>query len=228
MADNNLALPAVESTRVPQTDRVVTRNEEKGATGGTPLHITSCSSSTSIGLASINLTQKTLDKESKENLKGKINYLESKLKREREVHSAMLGTYDDETAQDMEETRYRMYLCWYKQKIQQCKILLDHTGFIQTLKAIPPSLTSSIKSVASPSQCSGQVPPEGTVEMGRPSMAERDAAQADALAAVHQITQLAPLALCATSGSISLIDSDGASVVGTQGDCPAQWQRKGR
>ena len=41
MADNNLILPAAKSTWVPQADRVVIRNEERGATGGTPLSITS-------------------------------------------------------------------------------------------------------------------------------------------------------------------------------------------
>ena len=57
MADNTLTLPAPESTWVPQEDRVVVENEESGATGGTPLSITSCSLSTSSGLASIALTQ---------------------------------------------------------------------------------------------------------------------------------------------------------------------------
>ena len=42
MADNSLTLPAVESTWVPQADRVVVGNGERGATGGTPLSITSC------------------------------------------------------------------------------------------------------------------------------------------------------------------------------------------
>ena len=46
-----------------------------------------------------------------------------------------------------------------------------HTGF----NGCPPSLTSSVRSVASPSQCSGQIP-IGTRQMGSPSMAERDAA----------------------------------------------------
>ena len=40
MANNNLTLPVAESTWMPETDRVVARNEEKGATGGTPLSIT--------------------------------------------------------------------------------------------------------------------------------------------------------------------------------------------
>ena len=104
---------------------------------------------------------------------------------------------------DMEETRYRMHQYQYKHKIWQCKILLDHTSSIQTLKAVPPSLTTSVESVASPIQLSGQVPSQATGETGLPSTAERDAAQADALAAVQQIPQLPPPTSCATSESIS-------------------------
>ena len=66
MADNNLTLPAAESTQVPQAERVVIRIEERGATGGTSLSITSHSSSTSSGLAHIDLTQEMLDEESRE------------------------------------------------------------------------------------------------------------------------------------------------------------------
>ena len=87
----------------------------------------------------------------------------------------MLGKYEGETVCDMEETRYRMHLYQYKQKISKCKVLLAHTGFIQMLKTIPPSLTSSDKSVASPSHHSGHVPLPGTEEKDRPSMFERDA-----------------------------------------------------
>ena len=86
----------------------------------------------------------------------------------------MLSNYEDETVWDMEESGYRMHLNQYKQKISKCKILLAHTGFIQTLKTIPPSLTSSDKSIASPSHHSGHVPSPGTEEKGRPSMFERD------------------------------------------------------
>ena len=46
--------------------------------------------------------------------------------------------------------------------------------------------------MASPTQCSGQVPFQNTREMGQPSIARRDVVQADALAAVQQITQLPP------------------------------------
>ena len=56
MADNSLTLPAAQSTQVPQVDRMVVGNEERGAIGGTPLSITSCSSSTSSELANIELT----------------------------------------------------------------------------------------------------------------------------------------------------------------------------
>ena len=80
----------------------------------------------------------------------------------------------------------------YKQKIWQCKILLAHTGSIQDLKVFPPSFTSSVRYMASPSQYSSQIPSHGTGEMGQPSMAGRDAAQADALAAVQQMTQPPP------------------------------------
>ena len=93
----------------------------------------------------------------------------------------------------MEETRYRVYLYWYKQKIWQCKILLANTGSIKDLKVVPLSLTSSVGSVASPTKHSGQIPFHGTGEFGWPSTAERDAAQADALAAVQQIIKLPPL-----------------------------------
>ena len=103
---------------MPQADRMVARNEETGTTGGTPLNITSHSSSMSSGLASIDLTQEMLDEDSREKLKGKIKQIESKLKRKGEFHSAMLGNCEDEIVWDMEETRYRMCLYWYKQKIQ--------------------------------------------------------------------------------------------------------------
>ena len=69
MADNSLTLPAAESAWVPQADRVVVGNEERDAIGGTPLSITSCPSSTSSRLANIDLSQETLDKESREKLK---------------------------------------------------------------------------------------------------------------------------------------------------------------
>ena len=181
------------------------------------MSITFYSLSTSSGLASIDLIQEVLDEESREEIKGKMKQLESKLKKEREFNQAMLANYADETVWDMEETRYRMVLYQYKQKIWQCKILLAHNGSIQILKAIPPSFASSVKSAACPTQCPGQVPPQGTREMGQHSTAERDAAQVDVLAAVQQIIQSHPPTSCATSGSISLKDSDEASVAGTQG-----------
>ena len=68
-----------------------------------------------------------------------------------------------------------------------------------------------------PTQCSGQVPSQGTGEMNLPSTAKWDAAQADALPTVQQITQPPPPTSYATSGSITLIDSDEASVAGTPG-----------
>ena len=70
MADNSLTLLAAESTQVPQTDRVVVGTEERGAIGGTTFSITSCSSSTSSWLASIDLTQESLDEETREKLTG--------------------------------------------------------------------------------------------------------------------------------------------------------------
>ena len=66
MAGNNLTLPAVKSTQVPQAERMVIRNEERGATGGTLSSITPHSSSTSSELTSIDLTQETLDEEGRE------------------------------------------------------------------------------------------------------------------------------------------------------------------
>ena len=159
MADKSLTLPAAESTWVPQADRVIVGNKERGATGSSPLSITSCSSNISSRLASIDLM---LDEESREKLKIKMKQLESKLKKEREFHRAILDNYEDETVWDMEETRYGMHLYWYKWKIQQCKIVLVHTGSIKTLKAVAPSLARSVESVAIPTQHSGQVPSQGT------------------------------------------------------------------
>ena len=65
MTDNNLTLLVAKSTLVPQADRAVVANEERGATGGIPLSISSCSLSTSNRLASIDLTQEKLDEESR-------------------------------------------------------------------------------------------------------------------------------------------------------------------
>ena len=73
MVDNNLTLPAAASTWLPHSDRIVVKNEEKGATGGTPLSMISHSSSTISRLASIDLTQETLDEESREKLKVKCS-----------------------------------------------------------------------------------------------------------------------------------------------------------
>ena len=62
--------------------------------------------------------------------------------------------------------------------------------------------------------------------MGWPSTAEKDALQADALAAVLLITQLPPPTSCATLGSISLIDSDGDSVPDTEGGLSSTVAKK--
>ena len=78
-----------ESTWVPQADRMVVGNEERGAIGGIPLSITSHSSSTSSLLANIDLTQKMLDEESREKLKGEIRQIENMLRKEREFHRAI-------------------------------------------------------------------------------------------------------------------------------------------
>ena len=61
----------------------------------------------------------------------------------------MLANYKDETMQHMKETRYRMHLYWFKQKIQQCEILLAFTQSIQALKIVPPSLPSSARPTVS-------------------------------------------------------------------------------
>ena len=58
MADNNLTLQAARSTQVPYADRVVIENEERDATGGTPMNITSHSLNMSSWLSSIDLTRK--------------------------------------------------------------------------------------------------------------------------------------------------------------------------
>ena len=104
----------------------------------------------------------------------------------------MLANYDDETVQNKEETRYRMHLYWYEQKIRQCEVLLAHTSFIQALKTAPPSLDVSVESVVDPNLCSGQLPSQGIREVGWSSTAKWDAGQADALTAVQQISQLLP------------------------------------
>ena len=51
VGDISLTLSAAESTLVPQVDRMVIGNEERSATGGTPLSITSHSSNTSSGFS---------------------------------------------------------------------------------------------------------------------------------------------------------------------------------
>ena len=73
MADNSLTLPAAKSTQVPQADRVVVGDEERGPTGGTLLSIGSWLLNTCSGLASIDLTQEMPDEESRENLRDKMN-----------------------------------------------------------------------------------------------------------------------------------------------------------
>ena len=90
-----------------------------------PLSTISYSLSTSSGLANIDLPMQTLDEESMENLKGKIRQVNSKLKKKREFHMAILANYEDETMQNMEETRYMMHLFQYIQKIQQCETLCE-------------------------------------------------------------------------------------------------------
>ena len=143
-------------------------------------------------LASIDLTHEMPDEKSRKKLKGKIKWLESKLKKEREFHRTILDNYEDEAVWDIEGSRYRMHLYQYKQKICQCKILLVHTGSIHTLNAIPPSFTSSVELVASPTQCANQLPSQGSWEIGQSLTAERGVAEADALAAMQQITQRPP------------------------------------
>ena len=76
---------------------------------------------------------------------------------------------------NMEETRYRMHLYWYKQKIQQCEILA-YTGSIETLKSIPHSIPNSVKSTVGPTPCSGQLPSQDNGEMGQLSTTKQDAA----------------------------------------------------
>ena len=41
-----------------------------------------------------------------------MRQLESKLKKEREFCRGILANFEDETVQNMEETRYRMHLYW--------------------------------------------------------------------------------------------------------------------
>ena len=127
VADSSLTLPASKSTWVPQADRMVIGNEERGAIGGTFWSITSHLSSASSGLANIDLALEMMDEKSREKFKGKIMWIENKLKKEREFHRAISANYKDKTMQNMVEIRYRMHLYWYEQKIQQCEIHLAHT-----------------------------------------------------------------------------------------------------
>ena len=54
---------------------------------------------------------------------------------------------------------------------------MAHTGSIQALKTIPPSLASSVESPVSPTQCStSHVPSQDTGETGQPSTAKWDVA----------------------------------------------------
>ena len=62
--------------------------------------------------------------------------------------------------------------------------------------------------------------------MGWPSTDKWDAAQADALTSVKQITRLLPPTSCTTSGSISLMDSDKASVTGAQEESSSTKTKK--
>ena len=57
---------------------------------------------------------------------------------------AMWANYKDETMLNMKETRYRMHIYWYKERILQCEILLADAGSVQALESIPSSLASSV------------------------------------------------------------------------------------
>ena len=63
MANHSLTLQAAKSTQVAQVDRVLVGNEERGATGGSPLSINSTLFSMSSGYTIIDLTQDMLDEE---------------------------------------------------------------------------------------------------------------------------------------------------------------------
>ena len=120
-----------------------------------------------------------------------------------------------------------MHLYWYKQKIWQCEILLAHTGSIQALETVPPSLFSSVRPTVNPTLCSiSQVPLQSTREVGQSSTAGWDATWADALAAGQQLSQLFPPTSCTASGSICLMDSDDTSVMGTQGGSSSIMTKK--
>ena len=73
MTDSSLTLPAAKFTQVPQVDRVVVGNEERGAIGSTSLSITSHSLSTSSELANIDLTQEMFDEERREKRKVRVS-----------------------------------------------------------------------------------------------------------------------------------------------------------
>ena len=226
-ADSSFTLLAAESTQVPQGDRMVIGNEERCAIGGTPLSITSCSSSASSGLANIDLTKEMLDEASKEKLTGKIMGIKDKLKKKRKFHGTILANYKDETIQNIEEIRYRMHLYWYKPKIWQCEILLAYTGSLKALKTIPPSLASYVEPTVGPTPCSiSQVPFQGTGEVSWPSTPKWDAARIDVLATLQKVTQLFPPTSGTNSGFISLMDSNDTSVAGAQGESSSIMTKK--
>ena len=69
--------------QVPKVNRENIGDDERGATGGTPVRITSCSLSISSRLASIGPYQGNGGWEEQRKLKGKMTWLKIKLKKER-------------------------------------------------------------------------------------------------------------------------------------------------
>ena len=137
------------------------------------MNIISWSSSTGSRLANIDFSQELLNEESKEKLKGKIRQIENKLNRERGFHRTIFANYKNEIMQNVKETRYRMHLYWYKERIQQCEILLAHMGSIQALKTIPLSLASPVGPTISLIPCfTSQVHPQSSGEAHQPSTAK--------------------------------------------------------
>ena len=165
-------------------------------------------------LASIDLTQEMLDEESREKLKVKWGGSKISWRKGNFIGSHSLT--EDKTMWDMEKNRYGMYLYWYKQKNLAMEVLLAHIGLIQTLKAIPPSLASSVGLWLFPPQHSGQVPSKDTIKMVSLNSWKGCCSNRCTDSSATNNSAACPTE-CATSGSISLIDSQWASVAGTQG-----------
>ena len=69
---------------------------------------------------------------------------------ERGHHLGLLDSYLYEISKNVKVAHYRMCLYSCKKKIQQCEILLAHTGSITSLWTPPPLLAESVRSPVDP------------------------------------------------------------------------------